>query len=383
MPRDTAAMTVAPNERVKNKPLPPGIDPNNPPVVYWAPECSGTRLIAPESEKWIAPEIEYLRQFKAGVTRPLVTGRVSQDGGFGMSSGFPGVKVTIAGADFRGSAQTDDDGRYSFADIPPGRYTLNPILAAYTPWGGAIQVHVNRSGCSWVNFKMAGSGVIEGQLFDREGRPAPHVKVNILRVGADGKPVMWRAEDAESDSEGRYQFEKLPSADFQIGVNISSAPDAETPYPATAWSENGQSTVHLNAGEHRQLAPFKLPAGAAVRRVSVRVLWPDGRPAKGVNVFAEVVGERFGGVVDGKTDTAGRTRLDLLEGTDYSVEGLIWVGTGEHAKRADSAVIRIKPGSDPIRLNLRLNEPTKIERKVPKRLTNSEHVDPDPAPIGR
>ena len=107
MPPDTAAFTISSGERVKNKPLPPGIDPSHPPIVYWAPECSGTQLITPESEKWIAPEIEYLRLFKSGNARPLVTGRVLQDSEFGIFDppGLSGVKVTITGDQFRGTTR--------------------------------------------------------------------------------------------------------------------------------------------------------------------------------------------------------------------------------------------------------------------------------------
>jgi hypothetical protein len=361
MPVDTAAMTVTPKKGVKTKPLPPGIDPRHPPVVYSAPECSGTRGITPESEKLVAPEIEYLRRFKTGTSRPFVTGRVFQDQDFGIfdSPGLSGVKVAITGNHFRGSTETYADGRYSFEDVPPGRYTLNVALAAYTSRSGAIQLEVSGNGCGWADFDMIGSGVIEGQLLDHEGRPAPDVKVNILRLGADGKPVFYGFKEARSNSEGRYEFEKLPGGDFQIGVNLSSPPDVKTPYSSTTWSDNGQSRIHLNAGENKQLTPFNLPSATAIRRVSVRVLWPDGRAAKGVDVWAEV-GDQPGN--QGETDADGRTHLDLLQGIDYAVEAKIWVGTGAKRKVARSGVSRVNPGSEPIQLNLILDKRTSTYR---------------------
>jgi hypothetical protein len=51
-------------EQSKPKPLPRGIDLKNPPKVYLAPECSGTREITSKTTNAVAPEIEYLRKLK-------------------------------------------------------------------------------------------------------------------------------------------------------------------------------------------------------------------------------------------------------------------------------------------------------------------------------
>jgi hypothetical protein len=64
LPRDSPAMSVAQGES-KAKHLPPGIDSKNPPKVYVAPECSGTRPITPETKRAVSRELEYLRKFKA------------------------------------------------------------------------------------------------------------------------------------------------------------------------------------------------------------------------------------------------------------------------------------------------------------------------------
>ena len=361
MPPDTTTMSVAPEKGPKIKPLPPGIDPKNPPTVYSAPECSGTRLITPDSEKSMEREIEYLRRFRIGDTRPLVTGRVFQDADFGIFDppGLSGVKVTIAGDRFQGSTRTDSDGRYSFEGIPVGRYTLNAALPDYRSKTGPIRVELPDLGCGWRDFDMIGSGRVEGQLLDSNGRPAPHVKVNILRLGGDGKPIFYGFKETQSDSRGRYEFEKLPSGGFQVGVNLSSAPDIETPYASTKWSEHGEPTIRLNSGELKRLTPFRLPPEAVVRRISVIVLWPDGRAAGGVDVWAEV-GLEVG--AHAETDTGGRAQLELLEGIDYTVEAKKWVATGEQRSVARSGTTSVKPGSEPIQLNLRLDKSTKTYR---------------------
>jgi hypothetical protein len=357
MPSDATTMSVDPKRAVKNKPWPPGIDPKDLPTIYWAPECSGTRLITPETEGLIAPEIEYLRRFKAGTARSLVTGRVFQDERFGIfdAPGIPGVDVSIEGNNLRKNSQTDANGRYLFNDIPPGHYVLKSRLTAYESTQDALEVDVPSSGCGWADFDMIGSGVITGQLLDHDGRPVRDVKITVLRLGADGKPVYYGFKETLPDSQGRFEFENLPEGDFQIGVNVFYAPDADSPYPPTTWSEGGRSTIHLDAGEHRQIAPFNLPVAAIVRQVPVRVFWPDGRPAKDVDVWAYVGGEPG---AHASTDSDGGAQLDLLEGLDYAVEAKIWVEPSEKREVARSGVTRVTPGSEPIHLDLCLCEQT-------------------------
>jgi hypothetical protein len=202
---------------------------------------------------------------------------------------------------------------------------------------------------------MIGSGKIDGQLLGHDGQPARHVKVVALRLGADGKPVYYGFKESLSDSEGRYQFENLPDGNFQVGVNLFWAPDVETPYLPTTWSENGRSTIHLDAGEQKELAPFSLPKAAAIRMVSVRVAWPDGRPAKDVDIWADVGGEPADSAT---TDADGRAQLELLDGLQYTVEAEIWVVTPEKREVARSGAVQVTPRSEPTHLDFILSERT-------------------------
>jgi hypothetical protein len=64
-PPDTASITVVPeNKQSTTKPAPPGFDPKNPPRVYLAPECSGSRQITSRTNESVAHELEYLRGYK-------------------------------------------------------------------------------------------------------------------------------------------------------------------------------------------------------------------------------------------------------------------------------------------------------------------------------
>jgi len=67
LPRDTAAMSTSGS--CKSKPLPHEIDPDHLPIVYGAPECSGTREITPETEHSVTPELRYLRKLRVRLER--------------------------------------------------------------------------------------------------------------------------------------------------------------------------------------------------------------------------------------------------------------------------------------------------------------------------
>jgi len=63
LPKDTAAMSTASNG-CRAKPLPTGIDSQNPPKIYLAPECSRTRQIAKETESDVSREVKWLRNYQ-------------------------------------------------------------------------------------------------------------------------------------------------------------------------------------------------------------------------------------------------------------------------------------------------------------------------------
>jgi hypothetical protein len=47
-----------------SKPLPARFDRNDPPHVYWAPECSGTEAITSKTKRAVSQDIVYLRKHK-------------------------------------------------------------------------------------------------------------------------------------------------------------------------------------------------------------------------------------------------------------------------------------------------------------------------------
>ena len=63
LPKDTQAISRA-SGKCRSKPLPRSIDRQNPPKIYWAPECSGTRQIVKETEADVSREVDWLRNYR-------------------------------------------------------------------------------------------------------------------------------------------------------------------------------------------------------------------------------------------------------------------------------------------------------------------------------
>jgi hypothetical protein len=364
MPVDASTMSIAPGQ-LKRKPLPDVINPTNPPVVYSAPECSGTREIR-GADRRLTADLEYLRRYKAGSAMPLVRGRIVEDASFGIFDppGLEGVRMTLTGRGFNRSVRTDADGYYVFDDVPVGTYVITPSLKPYVSlWdvtGEVRKIEVPRNGCGAADFDMTAPGVIEGTLLDNSSRPAASVRVEVLRLDKQGRPIYYAEKKVHTDLSGRFRFVELPSGDFQVGVNLFEAPDPKTPYAPTKWSENARPSVHLSPGERKQIPPFRLPARLAVKKIEAEVRWPDGRPAKGVTVWGDVGEDRA--ATSGETDANGFTQIEVLEGISYTIEAKVWVGSEGQKEVARSGAMELTPGSGAIHLKLVLSQRTKEYR---------------------
>jgi hypothetical protein len=144
-------------------------------------------------------------------------------------SGLPldGVRVTLSGAEIRGSrrVQTDDDGRFSFMGLPPGRYTLSATKTGYVdvtygqrePGGGRqgtpIQL-VEGQAVKNLNLPIPKGGVITGRVFDEKGRPSVGTPVRVSRwIMTNGQRRLVSSGSSTTDDRGVYRVYGLaPSA---------------------------------------------------------------------------------------------------------------------------------------------------------------------------
>src|SRR6185369_8875274 len=87
------------------------------------------------------------------------------------------------------------------------------------------------------NYHVVDNGRLSGRLLDPEGQPA--VKVALQLMEADHTdPLKDQAKYAQSDADGRYNFDSLPPGRYLLAANFERFPDPTDPtntYPSTFY----------------------------------------------------------------------------------------------------------------------------------------------------
>lgn len=140
------------------------------------------------------------------------------------------ARVTLSAAELRGgrSAITDDEGRFSFALLPAGRYTVTASKAGYV----AIAYGATRAGrpgtavqltdgqrAERIDLAMPRGSVLTGVVLDEHGEPATNVPVRALRSAFTAGTRNWQmAGQATTDDRGIYRIFQLQPGDYVVSA---------------------------------------------------------------------------------------------------------------------------------------------------------------------
>jgi hypothetical protein len=255
--------------------------------------------------------------------------------------------VTATGAEILGQRQavTDDDGRFAFADLPPGRYSLVAEKPAYVktyygskrpgrPPGTPVAILANQPAPTVV-IRMVHGAAIAGTVRDAFGAPVASSQLAIKQpIVVSGQRRLIDVPNlliprATTDDKGRYRIYGLPpgeytvqyfgggagyvgvretlSADVELAVREmqtgtpASSPAAPPPEPRQITiaggylpgvpDANGAQIISLRAGEERAGADLvvRLVRTMKVEGIS---LGPDGGPMTNVMVAIVNAGDR-------------------------------------------------------------------------------------------
>lgn len=155
------------------------------------------------------------------------------------------VRVGLVSADRRigRTTVTDDAGRFSFAGLPAGRYTLTATKAGYVPTVFGAR-RANRSGTaivvadgqrqSGITIRMPRGAVITGIVTDQNGEPFSGANVNAMRYayGGTGQRSLMNTASAIADDRGQYRIWGLAAGEYVVSANVGPAsqgfrPDTE------------------------------------------------------------------------------------------------------------------------------------------------------------
>jgi uncharacterized protein (DUF2141 family) len=276
-------------------------------------------------------------QVRDAAPKPMTSGTASLSGivvsADASKTPIRRVQVTLNGGDVTNVlAVTGDDGRFTFRQLPAGRYTLTAARAGFVNAAyGATRP--DRAGTpvalrdgqrlSDLTISMMRGGVISGIVTDDTGAPARDVRVRaiaIARTSPSGqRTYQFSINQGEPvDDRGAFRIFGLPPGDYLIaalptrpsaGITETSevefqrvlqqsrtvgaaAPSAPAAVPSTGaapvffpgvFAAGDARPVRLGPAEEATGISFAIRL-AALTRVAGRLILPDGQPAAGVQI---------------------------------------------------------------------------------------------------
>ena len=239
---------------------------------------------------------------------------------------------------------TDGSGRFAFAGLPAGRYTLTSMRPGYTagqfgklvPRGPGAPIELtDGERLTDVRVLIWKHAVITGHVVDETGEPVVGASVRIFRRSATaGRPGISEVATAATDDRGIYRAASLDPGSYLVGV-----PSTSTSIPTPMMDEYARASGPLRAEMQQALfsaAPTLTgPVGGSHLRIDDQLLQVDGRmvapPAPGgdgrVSVYPSVFYPNAGHPGGGETITlaSGETRagvnLQLRLSPAYRIDG--------------------------------------------------------------
>jgi len=209
---------------------------------------------------------------------------------------------------FRPIVMTDAEGRYEFAQLPAGKFSLSASKPGYValqygqrrPYEGGTSIALNvGETVTSIDFALPRGGVIAGRITDEFGELMPQVQVQAQRFqfAQDGQRRLVTTGTATTDDRGEFRVYGLMPGEYVVNgsvrpptnfIIVNGLPSASntmpsdgyppTFYPGTANANDAQ-TVTIGIGEEVNIQ-FGLIA-ARLARISGTVRDSEGRPGAG------------------------------------------------------------------------------------------------------
>jgi uncharacterized protein (DUF2141 family) len=176
---------------------------------------------------------------------------------------------TPAPTELRGgrSVTTDDQGRFSFVNLPAGRFMLSASKPGYVSIsygqrrpgpgrsGTAIQLSDNQK--FEVQLQIPRGGVITGSVLDERGEAIPGTNVRVMRYSTQsGQRTLQQAGNGSTDDRGIYRVYGLQPGEYVVAAtprNTGTADEVRMRAEVEAMRTAAQNMGEARAAEARQL----------------------------------------------------------------------------------------------------------------------------------
>jgi hypothetical protein len=279
-------------------------------------------------------DLEALRAHRDGTPLPrAIYGTVSDQTNRGQRHRdlFPvGFALRLVGDGIAMEARTGVHGMFSFENLSPGKYRLEPVAPGWSLGVVPRRSHIEiAGGCSevFVSVRERQSSIV-GIARPTAGFALSMIPVQL--INATPKNGIHPPE-GRIDAAGNLRIAGVEPGDYLLGVNVTTPPRPSgsairaVPYPASYYPgvprrENAE-IIHVKRGDEVRLpGVWQLPAPLTQRNIEGFVLMRDGTAASDVRLWLK---DREGNVAVGRagpTKADGRFQFSLLAGRSYQIE---------------------------------------------------------------
>jgi protocatechuate 3,4-dioxygenase beta subunit len=174
--------------------------------------------------------------------QPITAGTATVSGVVVVSgTGQPArrARVTLNAADGGGSrsATTDEKGRYLFAGLAAGRYTLSASKSGHvgTSYGATrpgrpgTPIQLTDGQQFAANLQLPRGSVITGTVLDEYGEPSPGTQVRAMRyVLQAGRRTLQQSGSGSTDDRGIYRIYGLQPGEYVVSAVPRGGPSVDT-----------------------------------------------------------------------------------------------------------------------------------------------------------
>jgi protocatechuate 3,4-dioxygenase beta subunit len=303
---------------------------------------------------------------------------------------------------------TDGEGRYEFAELPAGRFTVSATKAGYVslqygqrrPFESGTPVTISDGETvERIDFSLPNGSVIIVRVTDDFGEPLAGAQVQVQRFqyGPDGQRRLMMSPGSggflsATDDRGEVRLYGLMPGEFVVSATVRSIglPGASNPndnnegfsptfYPGTISTAEAQA-ISVAVGEE-QSVQFSMVA-SRMSRIMGTVINSEGRPAIGAQLV--VVTRQGGGMMSyggGTVAADGTFAISGIAPGEHSIDVRPQMRPGEAGGGEFASVPVVVSGSNITGLRIVTSKATTVSGRVVFEGTASREGGPTPVRV--